>query len=94
MNVGQRTSHNVRGPGNKMCQEKESVMNNLLKRLWLEEDGVVLSSEMMLYGSLGVVGAGAGYTALRDSVNAELSDLAKALGSIDPKFLVRPGRRP
>lgn len=90
MNVGPRTSHNVRGPGNKMCQEKDSVMNNLLKRLWLEEDGVVLSSEMMLYGSLGVVGAGAGYTALRDSVNAELSDLAKALGSIDQSFWYAP----
>lgn len=65
-------------------------MNNLLNRLWLEEDGFVLSSEMILYGTLGVVGVGAGYTALRDSVNSELSDVAKAIGSIDQSFWYAP----
>jgi hypothetical protein len=65
-------------------------MKCLLQRLWSEEDGFVLSSEMVLYGTLGVVGVGAGYTAMRDSINTELSDVAKAIGSIDQSFWYSP----
>ena len=65
-------------------------MQRSLARLWLEDDGFVLSSEIIMYGTLGVIGVGAGYTALRDSVNSELTDVAKAIGSIDQSFWFAP----
>lgn len=65
-------------------------MNRDLRRLWTEEDGAVLSTEMVMYGTLGVVGMGAGYTALRDSVNSELCDLAKAIGALDQSYCFSP----
>jgi hypothetical protein len=37
-----------------------------------------------------VIGVGAGLTALRDSVNSELNDVGKALGSIDQSFWFSP----
>jgi len=63
-------------------------MKRHLMRLWTEDDGFVLSSEMVLYGTVGVVGVTTGYAALRDSVNTELDDVAKALGSTDQSYFV------
>jgi hypothetical protein len=63
-------------------------MKRYLLRLWTEDDGFVLSSEMVLYGTVGVVGVTTGYAALRDSVNTELDDVAKALGSTDQSYYV------
>lgn len=61
-------------------------MQRILKRLWLEDDGAVLSSEMLMYGSVGVVGMTAGYGTLRDTLNSELDDVAQSLGSIDQSY--------
>ncbi len=61
-------------------------MQRILKSLWSEIDGGVLSTEMILYGTLGVVGVSAGYGTVRDSVNSELDDVAKAIGSIDQSY--------
>jgi hypothetical protein len=65
-------------------------MKRNLERLWMEEDGFVLSTEMVMYGTVGVLGVGAGYTALRDSVNAELTDVAKAIGALDQSYCYSP----
>lgn len=58
-----------------------------LNDLWLQDDGYVLSSELVLYGTMGVIGVGAGYTAVRDTMNTELNDVAKALGSMDQSYV-------
>ncbi len=58
-----------------------------LNDLWLQDDGFVLSSELVLYGTMGVIGVGAGYTAVRDTMNTELNDVAKALGSMDQSYV-------
>jgi hypothetical protein len=65
-------------------------MQRVIERLWQEDGGFVLSSEVMMYGTLGVVGLGAGLTALRDSVNSELNDVAKAIGSVDQSYWYSP----
>lgn len=61
-------------------------MLRTLKHLWNDDDGFVLSSEMVMYGTVGVVGVTAGAAALRDTVNSELDDVAKAIGSIDQSY--------
>lgn len=60
--------------------------SRLWKKLWFEEQGFVLSSEIVMVGSALVLGSAVGLTGLRDAVNTELSDLAEALGSIDQSF--------
>lgn len=61
-----------------------------LLMLWREERGAVLSTEMVLVGTLGVVGATVGLKALSTSVNEELLDLARALRSLDQSYEI-PG---
>ena len=65
-------------------------MRRILHRLWNEAEGFVLSSEMILYGTLGVIGVTAGYTALRDAVNTELDDVAKAIGALNQSYAYSP----
>ncbi|MCE9604838.1 MAG: hypothetical protein K8U03_08050 [Planctomycetia bacterium] len=65
-------------------------MLRYVKDLWTDESGFVLSTEMMLYGTVGVVGATTGLSAFRDAVNTELGDLAKAIGSLDQSYCISP----
>lgn len=61
-----------------------------LQTLWPDETGAVLSTEMVLVGTLGVVGATVGLKALSTSVNEELLDLARAIRSLDQSYEI-PG---
>lgn len=65
-------------------------MKRVLKELWMNEEGFVLSTEMMLYGTVGVVGATTGLAAFRDAVNSELGDLSRAIGSLDQSYCISP----
>ena len=55
-------------------------MMNLLKALRQDEYGVILSTEIVIIGSLLVIGLITGLTCLQKSVNGELQDLAGAIG--------------
>jgi len=57
--------------------------------LWHDDRGAVLSAEMVLVGTLGVVGATVGLKAVADSVNGELIDVARALRSLDQSYAFR-----
>ncbi len=59
-----------------------------LQKLWRDDAGFVLSSELVLVGTLGVVGATVGLNALATSINAELSDVAYAFRSLDQSYEV------
>lgn len=65
-------------------------MKRLLNELWTNEEGAILSTEMMLYGTVGVVGATTGLSAFRDAVNTELGDLSRAIGSLDQSYCISP----
>jgi len=65
-------------------------MKRILQRLWEEDGGYVLSTEMLMYGTVGAVGMGCAYTSVRDTINAELTDVAAAIGSIDQSFCISP----
>lgn len=61
-------------------------MLNLLKALRQDEYGVILSAEIVVVGSLLVIGLITGLTCLQQSVNGELKDLAGAVGSLDQSY--------
>ena len=58
----------------------------LLRTLWKDEAGAIISSELVLVATILVIGMIVGLAAVRNSVVAELADLAEAIGSIDQSF--------
>jgi len=56
-------------------------MPNCLKSLWNDEGGMILSSEVVLVGTILVLGAIAGLTSLQYAVTHELNDTARAYDS-------------
>lgn len=60
----------------------------LLHRLWTEEEGYILSSEVVLLGSLLIVGSIAGITAVRDSIVGEMEDVSRSLGGLNQSFSI------
>lgn len=61
-------------------------MLNLLKALRKDEHGVILSTEIVIVGSLLVIGMITGLTCLQKSVNGELRDVASAIGALDQSY--------
>ncbi len=59
---------------------------NLFMQLLRDERGFVLSAEMALLGTVGVIGATVGLSAVAKSVNDELTDVAMALRSLDQSY--------
>ncbi len=57
-----------------------------LQALWRDESGAVLSSELVLVGTVGVIGATVGLSAVKNSINQELVDVAKAIRSLDQSY--------
>lgn len=57
-----------------------------LRALWRDESGLVLSAEAVVIGTLGVVGATVGMTAVTRSVEAELDDVAMSIRSLDQSY--------
>ena len=64
-------------------------MKNLWQRFLEDETGVILSSELALVGTVGVLGLVVGLEAVTCAVNSELNDLASAFGAIDQSFNYR-----
>lgn len=58
----------------------------LLKRLWNDEAGFVVSSELVLIATLLVIGLVVGLTSLRNQVVQELADTGAAIGMISQGF--------
>ena len=59
---------------------------SLMKKLWSDEAGFVVSSELVLIGTVLVIGLTVGLTSLRDQVVQELGDLAISIGSINESY--------
>src|SRR5712691_3926458 len=60
--------------------------------LWNDETGAVVSAELAMVATLGVIGATVGLKTLSKSVNDELTDLAFAIRSLDQSFSVKQRR--
>jgi len=61
-------------------------MKRLLKCLWQDEHGVILSTEIVIVGSVLVVGLITGMASLQQAVNGEMEDLAGAIGSLNQSY--------
>ena len=60
-----------------------------MRKLFNDEVGAVISAELVLVLTIGVLGMVVGLASVRDSINAELVDLSSAFGAIDQSFSVR-----
>ena len=59
----------------------------MLKTLWNDEAGVILSAELVLIGTILVVGMIVGLVELQHSVVDELNDLGEAIGSVNQSYI-------
>jgi hypothetical protein len=60
----------------------------MLKTLWNDESGVILSAEIVLIGTILVLGMIVGLVELQCSIVAELSDLSSAFGNLDQSYQI------
>ncbi len=58
----------------------------MLKQLWNDEAGVIISAELVLVLTIGVLMLVVGLHAVTKSINYELGDIASAFGSIEQSF--------
>lgn len=56
------------------------------QKLWQDERGVVLSAEVVMLGTLGVMGAVVGLNAASTAVDQELKEFAGAIRSLDQSY--------
>lgn len=59
---------------------------NLMKNLWLDEAGVIVSTEIILVVMILVFGLIAGMVSLRDQVTQELGDTGAMVGALSQTF--------
>jgi len=58
----------------------------MLRTLWKDEAGFVISSELLLIVTIMVIGLIVGMVAVRDAVVQELADVAAAIGALDQSY--------
>lgn len=61
----------------------------LFNELWNDESGAVVSAELVLLGTLGVIGLGVGAAAVANSLEAELEEVALSIRSLDQSYHVK-----
>jgi len=61
---------------------------NILKALWQDEHGAVVSAELVVVSTVLVGGLTVGLSTLSQAVQAELNDVAGALRSLDQKGIM------
>jgi hypothetical protein len=62
------------------------MLKTTLLRLARETDGAIVSAEIMLVGTILVIGVIVGLKSVRDSVVTELADVAQALANVDQSY--------
>ena len=60
----------------------------VLRQLWSDECGVLLSAEAVVVGTVAVVGLTTGLSVVATSVNEELKDVAYAIRSLDQSYSI------
>jgi hypothetical protein len=58
----------------------------MLKRLWLDEGGAILSAELLLLMVILVIGLTVGMVAVRDAIDSQLGELALSIAAVDTGF--------
>lgn len=55
----------------------------IAKKLWRDEEGFIVTIELILIATIVGVGSIVGLTTLRNAINSELADVSEAIESID-----------
>ena len=58
----------------------------MMKNFWKDDCGALASAEIVLIGTILVIGVIAGLTSLRDAVVTELADLAGAIAALNQSY--------
>lgn len=58
----------------------------LFHRLWADEGGFIVSTELMIIATVLVIGMLVGLVSIRDQIVAELADVAGAISQFDQSF--------
>lgn len=58
----------------------------VLRRLWADQAGFVISTELVLVATILVIGMVVGLATVRDAVVQELADVAAAIGSVSQSY--------
>lgn len=61
----------------------------MLRKLFNDEAGFVLSAELAIIATLTIAAAAVGAAAIRDSISQELDDVADSIGSLDQSWNIR-----
>jgi len=61
-------------------------MANIATQLWNDEAGFIISAELVLVGTILVLGMVVGLSELSHGVNQELEDVASAFGSVNQTY--------
>jgi hypothetical protein len=61
-------------------------MKLVITRLWNEQAGAIVSAEILMIGTILVLGVIVGLKSVRDSVVSELADLAQAIGNANQAY--------
>lgn len=61
-------------------------MKVTFSRLWSEQDGFIVSAELLLIATLLVIGLVTGLASVRDSVVTELADVAQAIANLNQTY--------
>lgn len=61
---------------------------SLWNELWRDDRGAILTAEMVMVGSVVVLGSVVGLSAASNAVNDELTEVASALRSFDQSFVI------
>lgn len=62
---------------------------SVLRALMRDESGLVLSAEAVAIGTIGIVGATVGLSAVAHSVEGELDDVAMSIRSLDQSYALK-----
>lgn len=60
----------------------------IIKRLWNDEAGFIISVELILIATILVIGLLVGLVTIRDSITGELSDVGGAIGDLNQSYVI------
>ena len=59
---------------------------NLLNNFWRDEAGLVMSAELVMLGTVGILGATVGLSAASTAINDEMVEFSHAIRSLDQSY--------
>ena len=65
---------------------KDTVMLMRMANFWQDDAGFVVSAELALVGTIGILSTVVGLNRVAISMNAELNDLSNAIGALNQSF--------